>query len=191
MRSSSWLWITILVAAIANIGYSGPLVIVLPKLIREVYMTGPWLLGFLGTVGALGAIVGTFVVGQVQPRRRRGLLAYSSILLSGFALLLFGFPLPPASRIIAACIGSCVAGFGLAIFQVIWVTVLQELVPVSKLGRVNSIDMLGSYCLLPVGFLLTGILADYMGPAWIFIGGGLLLLIMAVVGLSIRDIRHL
>jgi MFS family permease len=191
VAGSTWLWFTILVASVANIGYSGPMTIALPKLIRYVYHVDVWLLGVLGATSAVGAILSTLVIGQLKDLRYRGIIAYLAVIASGFALLLFGLPLSRTSAIIMASIGSLLAGFSLGVFQIIWVTVLQELVPVDKLGRVSSVDMLGSYCLLPIGFVIVGILADKISPSWVFIGGGILVMILAVSALFVRDIRRL
>lgn len=51
--------------------------------------------------------------------------------------------------------------------------------------------MFGSYLLLPIGLGVVGWLADRVGPSPIFIFGGLLSLALALLGLSVRDIRGL
>lgn len=79
----------------------------------------------------------------------------------------------------------------LGFFSLIEITLLQELVPEHKLGRVISLDMLGSYILLPFGLLIIGGLADIVGPATIFIIGGLLSVALVASGLCVRDIRKL
>jgi hypothetical protein len=42
------------------------------------------------------------------------------------------------------------------IFALVWETSLQELVPEEAFGRVASLDMLGSFALLPLGHLGVG-----------------------------------
>lgn len=53
----------------------------------------------------------------------------------------------------------------LAAFGIVWESTLQELVPGEAPGRVASIEMIGSFALLPVGFLLIGALVAAAGPA--------------------------
>ena len=63
--------------------------------------------------------------------------------LSSIALIAFGLPLPHTLTPTIAIFASIFTGFGLGVFQVVWVTIMQEQVPADALGRVSSIDMLG------------------------------------------------
>jgi MFS family permease len=191
ITGSTWLWATIVIAAVANMGYAGAAVVALPKLVHDFYGQGVWLLGVLGTANAVGSLTGTLVVGQARQLRRRGLLAYLATSLASVALIVYGLPLPHGSEPAVASAAAGMEGFGLGVFQVIWLTVLQELVPTEKLGRVSSIDWLGSLGLLPIGYALVGVLTDRFGPAWVFIGAGALALVLNLIGLSIRGIRQL
>jgi hypothetical protein len=64
-----------------------------------------------------------------------------------------------------------VNGAGLETFGLIWVN-LQEMVPSDKLGRVSSIDWLGSFALQPIGFGLTGWAVEQWGAATVCVIGG-------------------
>jgi DHA3 family tetracycline resistance protein-like MFS transporter len=57
--------------------------------------------------------------------------------------------------------------------QIIWVTMLQTLVPRELLGRVSSLDWLMSTGLVPVSFALTGPVAAVLGPGPTMIVAGL------------------
>src|SRR5712692_3046237 len=102
-----------------------------------------------------------------------------------------GLPLPQASEPVVALVAEVVVGFGLGFFNVIWFTVLQQLIPGDKLGRVSSIDMMGSLCLTPVGFTLGGIVTDRIGPRLMFIGCGLISALLPIIALTVRGVRHL
>ncbi len=191
VTSSTWLWVTISIASLANITYFGPIAVALPKLIHDVYHQGAWLLGATQTASAIGAIASTLLLGQIKHLHHRGLLAYLALLPCGLSIFLFGLPLPTASEPFVAICASILSGCSLGIFSIIWITLLQELVPVEKLGRVSSIDLMGSYVFLPIGLALTGALTDRFGPALIFIVGGILTVLLLSIGLCFRDIRHL
>ena len=64
----------------------------------------------------------------------------------------FGVPVPFWMLVV----GALMSGASVAIFSLIWTNTLQELVPCERLGHVVSIDMLGSFVLLPVGFGVAG-----------------------------------
>jgi hypothetical protein len=70
-----------------------------------------------------------------------------------------------------------------------WVNSLQELVPSDQLGRVMSIDALGSFALLPVGYALAGVAADQFGASIVFQVGGILSAIVIALGLLHPSIR--
>jgi MFS family permease len=105
--------------------------------------------------------------------------------------LSLGLPRERASAAALALAAGVMIGFGLGICQIIWVTTLQELVPADKLGRVSSVDWLGSLALMPVGLAVDGILTDRMGPAWVFVAAGTLNLGLCALALSVRGIRQL
>ncbi len=189
--SVPWLWVTIIVVSIGNIGIWGPLIVALPKLVHNVYGEGVWLLGVIGTASALGAMIAMLVIGQVQKLPQRGLLVYLSLILASLGLILFGLPIPKNSEVYIAPVANFLVGFGTGVFEVLWITIRQERVPSSKLGRVTSIDLFGSSILLPLGYILAGVFADRIGPGQVFIAGGILNVILVIIGLSIRDIRNL
>jgi MFS family permease len=60
-----------------------------------------------------------------------------------------------------------------------------------RLGRVSSIDAVGSFVFLPVGFAFAGILTDRLGPGTVFVLGGSLVVLLAVGMLLVPSIRRL
>jgi hypothetical protein len=73
----------------------------------------------------------------------------------------------------------------------IWMNTLQELVPRNRLGRVFSIDMLGSFALLPVGYTTIGWGIDHLGAPAILRLGGLLSIAITALALVHPAIRQL
>lgn len=74
-------------------------------------------------------------------------------------------------------------------FYFIWETSLQELVPEEKFGRVASLDMLGSFALLPVGYLLTGWAAEGIGEITTLLTFSSIIVLIAVLVLFHKRIR--
>ena len=186
---STWLLSTIVIPAFGNAAFGGAMLVTLPKLIEDVYGGEVWLIGAVVTCIALGRISAAFFVGQFH-LPHRGSLAFCADILASLALLTFGLPLPDTLRPVLALGAGALYGFGGGTFQTIWVTLLHELVPNEKLGRVASIDLLGSFCLQPVGFAVAGIVADGVGPSLVFIGAGTMNLLLYSLPLLLRGIRE-
>jgi DHA3 family tetracycline resistance protein-like MFS transporter len=65
------------------------------------------------------------------------------------------------------------------------------MVPHEMLGRVYSIDALGSWVMLPIGFALAGWATDWVGAPTVFVIGGFSTIALALLGLSQSAIRKL
>jgi hypothetical protein len=66
---------------------------------------------------------------------------------------------------------------------------LQQMVPRHLLGRVTSVDYLGSYIFLPVGFAFGGWAAERFGAPAVFIFGGTLQTLLVMLGLLHPGVR--
>lgn len=174
LKGHPWLWITILAFCFINICYNGIIVILVPWLFKVHLGLDPLMYGIGITCSGVGAITAAVIFGSRTRWRHRGILAYGAVILSGAALLVMPFTASP----ILLSLLMAVEGFGLMIFGLIWETSLQELVPPDAFGRVVSLDLLGSFALLPLSYALVGWLADQ-------IGGTLTIAIFASIGLVI------
>jgi hypothetical protein len=134
-----------------------------------------------------GYLLSSVWLGSMARIHYRGLLAYLGLGLAGLGLLVLGLPVPLAVTVPAALAN----GAALEAFGQVWTNTLQELVPSEQLGRVASIDMLGSFVLLPVGYGLTGWLTGQLGAAPVFILGGGTTVVLAALALSRPAIRRL
>ncbi|CAM4509407.1 MFS transporter [Paenibacillus typhae] len=173
LRSHPWLWITIITFSFFNICFAGVTSILIPWLFKVYHGWPPYIYGLAVTCSGAGAIVAGLVYSLRQHWTRRGIMAYGGVILSCLALFLMPF-IPNAAVAVALF---TVEGFGLMIFGLIWEISLQELVPQEAFGRVASLDLLGSFALLPVGYILVGWLADQIGglpTITIFSGLGIL-----------------
>jgi len=181
-----YIWITILIYGFVN-AEGSPRAVSMPFLIKNDLRGDVALLGIFGTVFSIGFVVGAILMGQFKRLRKRGILSYITPLIQGCLLLLFGFKFP-----IPVLIGSMlIYGFTYSVFGLIWNNALQEMVPHEMLGRVYSIDALGSWVMLPIGFALAGWATDLVGAPTVFLIGGFSVIALALLGLSIPAIRNL
>ncbi|HNP88003.1 MAG TPA: MFS transporter [Kouleothrix sp.] len=182
-----WLWVTITLAALGNVTSGGPLAVSLPFLIKNTLHGSVELLGLSGSMISLGQVLGSVWLGRIPRLHRRGLIAYGGLLASGLAVLLYVLP----GGVIGIALGALIFGASLAAFGLIWTTTLQEMVPGELLGRVSSIDYLGSFVLIPIGYALAGWATDWFGAPLVFIIGGVGTMVMALLGLAHPAIRGL
>jgi len=179
------LWITILMAAFTNIFLAGPFSVGMPFLVKDFMGGDEKTLGLILAIFPIGYIAASLVLGNFKRIRRRGPLLFITTILAGLGLGFFGLRVPFWVLVPAAILnGAALETFGLA-----WINLLQETVPLEKLGRVSSIDMLGSFVLLPIGFALTGLSVEHFGPATTFLLGGLLTIFSGFLPLLHPTIR--
>lgn len=184
--ASPWLWVTIGVAGLSNIAYAGPMEIVLPFLLKD-RGADVSVLGLFYTAASIGSILGALWLGRFARLRHRGLLLYGAWTLIGVMVILIGLPIP----IPAILLASLVIGANNTILGLVWTNTLQEFVPRHLLGRVTSVDYLGSFILLPVGYGVGGWAAQLIGAPLVFVFGGLAQSLLIALGLLHPKIRSL
>ncbi len=187
VAEAPWLWIAIVLAAVTGITLSGPIGAGLPLLVERHLHAGVEVLGLVQATIAGGAIVAAIVLGSRPRLRHRGLLLYGTWISFALGVAAVGLPIGiPGVVVAAAIVGASGATVGLS-----WTNTLQDLVPPERLGRVASIDAMGSSALEPVGFVLAGAAADALGPATVFLVGGLVSAAIIALALTQQSIREL
>jgi MFS family permease len=173
-----WLWIPIATAGLSSVTLASPLAAALPLLVDQELDAGVGVFSLLSAASAAGAIVTAIWLGR-QPRLgRKGSLTYGCWLVAALALAAMGLPIGVVGVGLAIGLyGAAETGLMLA-----WMNVLQEKVPPDRLGRVASIDALGSSLLLPAGYAAAGLAADRFGAGPVFVAGGAFS--AAVIGLG-------
>jgi len=172
-----WLWVTIALFALVLMLQFAPQQVLLPKLVDEQWHRGVGAYALLTTLLGVGTLAGTLAFGQLQPRRRRGVITYALFVVN--SLVLAGFALSPWYALAGALSvvrGVCI-GFGVAI----WETMLMELVPDQLLSRVVSLDFFGSFGLMPVGLAVSAAVASVAPPdVLLACGAGLSAVLIAI-----------
>jgi DHA3 family tetracycline resistance protein-like MFS transporter len=184
---SPWLWVTISVAALANMMEAGALYTSLPFLIKDVWHMDVKTLGFLYSAISVGAVVTALVMGNWKKLRKRGPVAFLSWFVIGVTIILFGIQ----KNFVVSLIIAAALGVGSTCFGLIWTNSMQELVPQHLLGRVSSIDYLGSFALVPIGYALAGWGTDHYGAVMVFVVCGSLTALFALLALVHPAIRKM
>ena len=168
VRATPWLWATLLSAMLSLLVFVGPQQVLLPFLVKNRLGLEADALGGIFAVGGVGAILMAITVGQLGQPRRRVTAMYASW--SVGVLLIAGFGLMTA--LWQAMLLSALGGALFELGQIVWTTMLQQLVPRELLGRVSSLDWLVSVGLVPISFALTGPVAGLIGAEWTLVAAG-------------------
>jgi MFS family permease len=164
-----WLWVTIALFSVVLMLQYAPQQVLLPKLVHQHFGRGVGAYGLLSSLLGVGTVIGTLTFGQLQPRRRRGVVSYWIWLVNSLAIA--GLALSPWYGLAAGLAvfrGFCI-GFAIAV----WETMMMELVPAHLLSRVVSLDFFGSFGLMPVGLALAAAVSGLAAPGTIIATGAL------------------
>ena len=184
--SVPWLWITIFLWAFINLAESGPFIVALPFLARDVLGGDARTYGSIVAALGVGEVLGTFTISQLHVRKV-GLAIYGWAMLSAASYIVWGLvPVLPVILVCAAVRGVCFVGFG-----ILWESALQRHVPRELLGRVASIDWFGGTLLGPLAPVIFAAIVETYGPAESFLIGGVACLVLLIPPLFIRSIRDL
>ena len=155
--SRTWLWVVVAWSSVFLMLVVGPLMVLGPVVAdRELGGAASW--GLIAASSGIGVIFGSMAAGRLRLARPMLVAVILSSTSALFAVSL-GLALPVA--VIAAA--ALVEGVGHGLFEVIWITALQQRVTGAALARVSSYDALGSFVFMPVGFAIAGPAADAFG----------------------------
>ncbi|MFT8318126.1 MAG: MFS transporter [Sporolactobacillus sp.] len=186
LRKHTWLWVTILDLSLLNICRSGITAILIPWLVKFHFGFPAYVYGLIMSCEGIGGTLAALAYGMRKGWQHRGVIAYMGIGIGGCSFFLMAL-IPNGFALMSLML---IEGVGIMVFGLIWEISLQELVKNESFGRVASLDMIGSFALMPVGYLLTGWIAQTIGGTLsMLILSGTLIISTSVI-LSIPQIRH-
>ena len=185
--SVPWLWVTIVGFAITNGFFFAGFTVALPLMIVHVLKGGAATFGLVGAAAGVGELAGGLIVGNVRIRRVGvGVYVFSGLL--GVGSVGYGLTSLLPVVLVAAVAFACSS----VIANTLWESALQKHVPRQLLGRVNSVDMFGSFLIAPIAPIVAGALIGGVGPQPIFVVGGVLALAYWITALAaVRAAREL
>ena len=156
-------------------------------LVTDVLDASDKFVGFLSSGFGIGVIAGSIVLTMV-PIRRRGLLLCASPIWGGLIFVLYGM-----SESLALSLALMVPwGLGAASFINMAFPLIQEHADPTYIGRVVSVSNLAFQISLPLGFLQSGLIANYWGPQEaVMLSGGIMAAFGVLAVLFLRPVRAL
>lgn len=179
---------TLLVLAFAPVLLGMPYQQLMPVFAEDVFDVGASGLGLLLSFNGIGALIGSLTIAGIGNEfRRRGLLQMIMGISFGASIAVFAL----AQSYTVALVMLLLAGATSAGFQSLNSTLVMTNTEPAYHGRVMSVYML-TFSAMPLGVVPFGALSDVYGaPITIGIGGILLTIVIALVGLLHPSYRHI
>ena len=168
VRATPWLSGSLLSSLPLNVATSAGIVL-LPYVVKNSLHASAGSLGLVFSAGAVGGLVGSFVLGQRGLPRRHVVVMYLGWTVSVGCTGLYGIAANVPTLVALAAAGGCGSAYG----QATWGTMMHTLVPNELLGRVSSLDMLTAAGILPLATAAAGAVASVAGarPTLLAAGG--------------------
>ena len=185
VRTRAWLWVTVVVFALAvPVGYA-PLYVLGPTIAEETYDSSA-VFGVVTAAYGAGALAGSLIGFRWRPRHP---MRAAFLVLAVWPVMLVAFA---TGVTVAVVVPLAVAtGIGFALFDVFWNTTMAEQIPPHALSRASAWEWMGSLVLLPVGFLAAGPAAEATSTEAVLVGGAILTAGVLALGLLPRETRML
>jgi MFS family permease len=169
VRAHVWLWGTLGWAFVALLLIYGPFEVLLPYLVRNELGGDAGDLGLVFAAGGLGALLLSLAIGQIGLPRRHITFMYAAWTIASLQIAAYTLAQVPWQAMTVAFVGEACWTAGL----LVWITLMQRVVPPALLGRVKSVDWLISIGLVPASFAITGPLAGWLGVEAVMLAAGI------------------
>lgn len=179
--SRQWVWVVVLSFLFLNMIFTACYSTLGPVIADDTFGRVGW--GVVSACFGAGLIAGGILMIRVKPRYplRVGMIG---MLVS--APMFVCLALVPHTLTIAAA--AFLVGLGFELFGIGWETALGQHVPLDKLSRVASYDMLGSFIASPIGQLAVGYLAAVLSIKAVELYGATLHILLVLATLAVPSV---
>ncbi|WP_433940550.1 MFS transporter [Paenibacillus lautus] len=177
VKQHSLLLITTVLAMINNFCLA-PLNVLQPVYVKETLGAGAGGLSVMGTALLIGMICSGLWIGRYGKSFKKSTLIMSGSIMLGIGYFALGIPGHlPAWRVESAAVCMFVAGFAVSMLNAPISTYLMEVTPRHMLGRIGALMTVLCTAAIPVGSLITGLVAEHQSPPVLFSLMGFVMLV--------------
>ncbi len=166
-------------AVIVNLVLS-PAFTLLPLLVSEHFQGGALQLGWVNSAFGIGIVSGGLLLGAWGGFRRRMVTSLCGLTLMGAATVVVGFT--PTTLLWLAIAGMFVVGFSNSMTNGPVLAIVQSTVAPDMQGRVFTLLNSSVSLMTPVGLIIAGPIADWLGVQIWYVVGGFVTLLLAASG---------
>jgi MFS family permease len=179
--SRQWVWVIVLAFCLLNVIFSACYQTLGPVIADDTFGRAGW--GVASACFGAGLIAGGILMIRVKPRYPLRIGMFGILLGAPVMVCLV---LAPHTATIAAM--AFLVGVSYEIFGIGWETALGQHVPLDKLSRVSSYDILGSIIAIPAGQLTVGYVVAGIGVRAVELYGAGLYILIAVLTLFVPSV---
>jgi MFS family permease len=182
--SRQWVWVTVVSFCLLNLIFVACWSTLGPVIADDTFGRAGW--GVVSACFGAGLVAGGVLMIRLKPRYplRWGMVG-TVFPAAAFACLV----LAPHTAVMAAV--AFMVGIGFEMFGIGWETALGQHIPLDKLSRVSSYDMLGSFIAMPVGQLLVGYAAGVFSVRTVELYGAAMYVLVVGMTLLVPSIWRL
>jgi predicted MFS family arabinose efflux permease len=187
LRTSRLLQTGLAVSIVANLAFGGLIEVALPDLAHGPLHAGATGFGLMLSTFGAGALTGTLIGATMGKLPRRGLIALIFSLVQGVLVAITPF----TGGLTGAAITMAAWGLFNAMSNVLLITLLQQKLPRSLMGRIMGAFGFANFGLYPISVAAGGVLVDRLGPEILFVITGALLFLAILYGLFQPELRNM
>lgn len=182
--SRQWVWVVVLSFGLLNMIFTACYQTLGPVIADDTFGRAGW--GAVSACFGAGLIAGGIVMIRLKPRYPLRLGMFGTLLSAPIFVCL---ALAPNAVAVAAV--AFVVGIGFEMFGIGWETALGQHVPIDKLSRVFSYDMLGSFIAIPAGQLAVGYVAAVVSIKAVELYGAAIHILLVLLTLAVPSVWKL
>lgn len=184
--SNKLILMLLIISALLNLSIVGPQQIGLPYIANENPAGGADNLGFLMSSLGVGTLTGVIVIGFLKKTKSKSVLTMLVTIFLGIFWSFVGFT---SEHLYITAAFLFLSGICVGMINVLVVTLVQIHTPSEAMGRVMSLQLLGSTGIQPITFLIVGWALGIISPTLLFLLSGIILIITASISLCFKTIR--
>jgi MFS family permease len=184
----SWLWshrilrALALALAVSNLGLQMPQGLFVLYAQDELGVSERWF-GVLIALMGLGSVIGGLVANRIVQRIGTIFALYSAFIIWALSLLVFAV----APYLWAVTLMSAILAFAITVWNVVSVSLRQEIVPQRLFGRVNSVFRWFAFGSMPIGAAIGGLIGRWLGVRAAYVAGAVC--VMAALSILMTSVR--
>jgi hypothetical protein len=182
--SRQWVWVIVLAFGLLNLIFTACYQVLGPVIADRTFGRTGW--GVVSACFGAGLVAGGIVMLRLKPRYPVRTGMFGMLLTVPIMLCLALYP-----QLWVMMIAAFVLGIGFDVFGIGWETALGQHVPIDKLSRVASYDMLGSFVTGPIGQLTVGYVALAVSARMVELYGAVLFAVIVVIALVVPSVWNL